>query len=140
MTTPRTLSGTTRSPSIAPSVTCSRTARPCEASLDLIVLDLAEVLVVEADGPEVAELAETDDLIDLAAELLGGLAGTDRDRDDDALRTLRFHRPCGGGRRRARREPVVDDDRGAPAERDGVGAAAVAARQPVDLRALPRGS
>src|SRR5258708_384895 len=77
MTTPRAVSGTTRSPSIAPSVTCSRTARPRHASADLIVLDLAEVLVVEAHGPEVVELAEADDVIDLAAELLRRLPRAD---------------------------------------------------------------
>src|SRR5258708_26273706 len=129
MTTPRAVSGTTRSPSIAPSVTCSRTARPRHASADLIVLDLAEVLVVEAHGPEVVELAEADDVIDLAAELLRRLPRADRHRDDDALRTLRLHRPRGGGRPAARRGPVVDEHRCAPPQRYPVSATAAPAPQ-----------
>src|SRR5258708_21490136 len=108
MTTPRAVSGTTRSPSIAPSVTCSRTARPRHASADLIVLDLAEGLVVEAHGPEVVELAEADDVIDLAAELLRRLPRADRHRADDARRTLRLHRPPRGRPRAGGPESSAD--------------------------------
>src|SRR5437868_12354653 len=74
--------GTTRSPSIDPLSTERRIATPRDKIADLLIGHRREVLVVHPDRVEVAELTEADELVDLAAQVVGRLRGADRHRDD----------------------------------------------------------
>src|SRR5256885_1633279 len=116
-TTPRPPGGTTRSPSMAPLSTERRTAAPRDEQADLLVRDRGEVLVVQPDRVEIAVLPETEHVVDLGAQLVGGLRRADRHRDYETLRLVAADRSHGRRGGRAGGEPVVDDDRGTPAHR-----------------------
>ena len=87
-----------------------RTSRDAAGRSHLLVGGLAEVAVSLVDRPERSGMTRADHLVDLPAEHLAGVRGTDRHRHDQPRRRLP---PDGGDRRphgRTGGQPVVDDD------------------------------
>src|SRR5690606_29482570 len=94
----------------APSVGVRGGARLLEEVQHLLVGDLAEVAVPEADGDEGVRDGEADEVVDERADGGGRLAGADGHGEDEPPR---LHAPegVGGGRGRdAGGEPVVEED------------------------------
>src|SRR5215218_5861066 len=97
---------------------CLTPPAPCflEQFYDLGIRGLLEVLVPEADCPEVRERREADELIDLGLEKLGRLGGAYGSGQDQASRPPQAQGLNGRTGGHARREAVVDQDRGSPAD------------------------
>ncbi len=106
---------------------------------DLVVADLVEVAVVLADRVERLGGLEAHDLVGHRGEPLDGLGRSHRHGEQHVRGAEVPHHGDGGGRGRAGREAVVDDDDVAPGDAEPQAAVAVRLDPAVDLRELECG-
>ena len=115
-------------------------ARPALAQQTdrLLVGELVEVVVERADAVEMPRWVKADHEVGLLADLPQRLLRRHRHGDADLRRPLPLHRDQGRLHRRAGREAVVDDDRGAAGRIDLRAVAEIAGPATLDFRELSR--
>ena len=105
---------------------------------DLGVRGRLEVLIPEADRPHQLRLEQADTSSASSRSDSTRLRRADRHGEDQPARLARPDRPQRRARRAAGRQPVVDDDRGAPLHLERRAAAPVALHARIDLGAGAR--
>src|SRR5207247_11018989 len=83
---------------------------------DLLVGDLRELVVVDADRPELLELQDAYDLVANAAKRASAVRRAGGHREDDVIRAPSPDRMRSGSRRRSGGEAAIDGDGGTGSE------------------------
>ena len=108
-------------------------AGPVQEGDDLVVGGWAEVPVPFPDGPQLWRRLDTDQVVDVPAELGDGVGGRDGDGKHDPGCALRPGDPAGGPGGRAGGDAIVDDHRGPSRQRHRGPVAAEAAGPTFEL-------
>jgi len=103
---------------------------------DLLVGDLRELLVVDADRPELLELQDAYDLVANAANRASAVRRAGGHREDDVIRAPSPDRVRSGSRRYSGGEAVIDEDGGTASEVRARAIAPIQAELSVDLTTL----
>jgi hypothetical protein len=104
----------------------------------LFIRGLSEVVVPQADGLESGWCRQTDDLVGDATQTFARLPGANRHRDDDSCGPQLPQREDRGFHRRARGQPIVNEDDLAPGDVHARPPGAVLTITPLELGSLVR--